>query len=634
MLEGWLDWLGDWNPQLLRELRGRLKPRNILLAVGASLMGQLFLILLAWQRFENFIGAVEQDSPYCQASSPALHQLIALKQRNTVLNEQLNQAYAVGQPDPAKLDALSVQMTQVQDQISQLTAFCPRESINTAFWWTEHYPHWFVALTLISLVILLVGGVYLLINNLEQEEKKGTLTFLRLCPQSTGQLMIGKLLGVPVLLYLGLACALPLHLGLAQLSGIPLGVLLLFYGVCIGGCGFFLTGGILVGLLSQTFHQVGFKGFQPIGGAFGMAIALSFMFSSLMDYQPESSAMMIFHLLNPFAWCHALMPEAFSLFNSTSPWFDPAIAVDTPQTFLRMLHFYRLPIGSNPLLLALFLLTNALFWTKWLGRMIERCFRNPNGSLLNKRQWYGLMLSFQIVFLGLVLVPTGVFEGDLYLDDLFWTFFLLIFMNTFFLVWAILTLTPRRQTAIDWARYHHQNRESRLVEWLEGEKSPALGAIALLLLIAVVFFLPWLWLMWPHISLVATPNVAPKLLVVVAGVAFYALWLLIYASITQHIFLYRLKQPHLWAFVINSSILFFPPLLLSILGGGNYWYDNQGIWQFSSLPWVYLDSASSLTIGLSLLTHTLIAAVLAKVSLSRIRQLGESTTQTLLTRAG
>ncbi|WP_017303450.1 ABC transporter permease [Spirulina subsalsa] len=632
MLEGWLDWLGDRNPQLFRELKGRLKPRNILLAVGASLMGQLLLVLLAWQRFENFIHNVQQDSAYCQASSPALHQLIDLNRQNQILTEKLNQAYGIMEADQATINALSAQLGEVQEQIQQLAAPCPPESINTVLWWVDQTPSYFATLTLISLVILLVGGVYLLIQNLEQEEKKGTLTFLRLCPQSTPQLMLGKLLGVPIVLYFALACALPLHVGLAQLSGIPLGVLLLFYGVCIAGCGFFLTGGILVGLLTQTLQQVGFKGFQAIGGAFGMAIALSSLFGALMDYQPEPSAMMIFHLLNPFAWCHALMPQAFSFFNSTSSWFDPTLSGDTPQTFLRMLHFYRLPIGSNPLLLALFLIANALFWRKWLGGMIERCFRNPNGSLLSKRQWYGLMLSFQIIFLGLVLVPRGVSEGDLYLDDLFWTFFLLILINTFLLVWAILTLTPRRQTAIDWARYHHQKSNTGLVEWLEGEKSPALGAIALLLLIAAIFFLPWLWLMSHHISLVANPNVAPKLLVLVAGVAFYGLWLLIYASITQHIFLFSFKQPHLWAFVVNSSIFFFPPLLLTILESQNNWSDNRGIWQFSSLPWVYLDSASPLTLGLSLLTHTLIAAVLAQVSLSRIRYLGKSTTQTLLNR--
>ncbi len=39
----WLDPLGDWNPQLLRELKGRLKPRNVILAVALSILGQFLL---------------------------------------------------------------------------------------------------------------------------------------------------------------------------------------------------------------------------------------------------------------------------------------------------------------------------------------------------------------------------------------------------------------------------------------------------------------------------------------------------------------------------------------------------------------------------------------------------------------
>ena len=41
----WLDPLGDWNPQLLRELKGRLKPRNLILAGVLSLLGQFLLFM-------------------------------------------------------------------------------------------------------------------------------------------------------------------------------------------------------------------------------------------------------------------------------------------------------------------------------------------------------------------------------------------------------------------------------------------------------------------------------------------------------------------------------------------------------------------------------------------------------------
>src|SRR3712207_6742985 len=40
-----IDKLGDWNPQLFRELKGRLKGFNVAIAVTMSLLGQLALFL-------------------------------------------------------------------------------------------------------------------------------------------------------------------------------------------------------------------------------------------------------------------------------------------------------------------------------------------------------------------------------------------------------------------------------------------------------------------------------------------------------------------------------------------------------------------------------------------------------------
>jgi hypothetical protein len=37
--------VGERNPQLFREIKGRLKPRNILIAVTLSLLGQLLVLM-------------------------------------------------------------------------------------------------------------------------------------------------------------------------------------------------------------------------------------------------------------------------------------------------------------------------------------------------------------------------------------------------------------------------------------------------------------------------------------------------------------------------------------------------------------------------------------------------------------
>jgi hypothetical protein len=43
----WIDRIGEWNPQLLREVKGRLKGRNIAIALTISLVGQ-FLLFFSW----------------------------------------------------------------------------------------------------------------------------------------------------------------------------------------------------------------------------------------------------------------------------------------------------------------------------------------------------------------------------------------------------------------------------------------------------------------------------------------------------------------------------------------------------------------------------------------------------------
>lgn len=45
MMLNFIDRVGEWNPQLFRELKGRLKPVNVLLAVISSLLLQLVVFL-------------------------------------------------------------------------------------------------------------------------------------------------------------------------------------------------------------------------------------------------------------------------------------------------------------------------------------------------------------------------------------------------------------------------------------------------------------------------------------------------------------------------------------------------------------------------------------------------------------
>ena len=48
MVSTWLTQLGDWNPQLLREVNGRLQRRNVLVTTAVSLVTQLFIAGQYW----------------------------------------------------------------------------------------------------------------------------------------------------------------------------------------------------------------------------------------------------------------------------------------------------------------------------------------------------------------------------------------------------------------------------------------------------------------------------------------------------------------------------------------------------------------------------------------------------------
>ena len=81
----WLERLGDWNPQLMRELKGRLKPRNLLIASVISLVGQFFLFLVAQTQLP--IGAGEGHR-YCTAN--AVNHILPYCVRDTLGNLVVN----------------------------------------------------------------------------------------------------------------------------------------------------------------------------------------------------------------------------------------------------------------------------------------------------------------------------------------------------------------------------------------------------------------------------------------------------------------------------------------------------------------------------------------------------------------
>ena len=152
----WWVWIveaiGDWNPQLLRELKSRVNWRNSIVT-GLLSIG-LQASFLAYRSTLLPIDRVTDDTVYPQYCQIDLAFRCA--------------ADALGNP-----------------------------IIDWAQWWAH------VAMgSGLIFVLMATVGAYFVAGSFRQERELGTLDFLRLVPRSSATVLVGKLLGVPVLVYL------------------------------------------------------------------------------------------------------------------------------------------------------------------------------------------------------------------------------------------------------------------------------------------------------------------------------------------------------------------------------------------------------------------------------------------------
>ncbi|MBW4554214.1 MAG: ABC transporter permease [Aphanocapsa sp. GSE-SYN-MK-11-07L] len=290
----WIDQLGDWNPQLLRELRGRLKPRSVIAAIALSAIGQLLLFLI--------------------------------------------------------IDKL------------------PNQSKWLNIWRSFTYGLPF---------LLLILGSYLIVSDLTHEENRGTLNFIRLSPRPAWQILLGKILGVPTLLYLAIVLAIPLHLIAAVAAGLPSELTLSFYLLLLASCILCYSAAMLYSLIAVP--KPGAASWQFTAGISFVAIAFSLGFVIAFYFWSFTVA---WRSLDNF-------PEIFGY----------SLA---DQRF-----WFYLDISQNFWLAHAFTLINLAIGTALIWRVLLRYFRQPRSSVLSKKQASELpdcSLS-RSVFLGLLALP-------------------------------------------------------------------------------------------------------------------------------------------------------------------------------------------------------------------------------------
>ncbi|MDJ0706679.1 MAG: hypothetical protein QNJ46_25695 [Leptolyngbyaceae cyanobacterium MO_188.B28] len=552
-----LDRLGNWNPQLLRELKGRLKPRNVAIAIALSLVSQLLIFTNAWLALPGDATPREITqhtyitNPYCTGSSQYSSYPKCLLIPNThhyEINWQL---------------------------------------------WNEDL---FIRLSVILTFALLVIGSYLLISNLNKEQRLGTLNFLRLSPRSAVNILGGHLIGAPILVYLAIALAVPLQINAALAAGLGIPELIGFFS--------------LAGITSLTIFSIallfGLISFDLGGGqawlASGLILGLEVAATQIGFHSPlEVTALNWLGVFSPITGLRYLIPR---LDNSS----------EAP------LYFFQDSLDFSSF--SLIARSNALLFLVWTWQALRRKFHNPTVPLINRQDSYLSTLCFQGIILGFTL-QTVQFGG--YWTAKHWTesaFTTVTFLNLGLFLILIIALSPNWQALRDWSRFRQKSEANSAHEGLFndlilGDKSPPLVAFSLNLAIAAGCLTLWI---------ILSPITAKTL----------ALWtilscnnlLMVYACLIQVIMLTRLKRRGLWAAAAIVVSFVLPMFMLAI----SYEVPKFGLFAPILSPWFTLFEGTPFARPnlFSVLIQWGMIVVLTVLSTRQLHRLGKSASQTVL----
>ena len=498
-----LNQLGEWNPQLFRELKGHIKPRNLFLTVFSSLACQFIIV-----------------APF--------------------------------------------------------------------FDWQTQWQYMFRTLNWIVPFFLLIGGVHLLISDLDKESRRGTLNFIRLSPQSTQSILLGKMLGVPALLYLAIALAIPLHMVSALGAGLPLGWLLGIYALWGVGCCLFYC------------------------AAFYYTLVLT------AQSDPKSVAW-----VGSFLACFLGLPY-ISIIDFSFDWYKSNLELGN-------WHWFLLPLDLQPQLMFVWVMITLSVATYWIWQAANRLFTNPTATHLSKRQSYWLVASSQVWLLGFVIPQFNSVPSN---SQVFIGTAVLFFLNPIGFLVLNGALSPRRQALLDWARYRHKSSSTRKgffnfslrQDLIGGEKSPAIVAIAINFLISVAIWIPWIILVLGQVE----SKESFTSLVALLGLLLTMNVILIYAAISQVMLFMNQWQRVLWI-VGTVGVLVAVPLAISATLGITLLH-MPFVWLLSPLPILALTNASATTIVLGLLAQFSILGLLTRQLTRQLRHAGESDSKALFTK--
>lgn len=521
-----LDQIGDFNPQLFRELKGNLKNRNLIL----TLIITLTLQVLIFSMFSE-----QNCSQYDYLNNTCL---------KTV--------------------------------------------------WEVQWKYVFRCLNYIIPFIAYLGGVYQIISDLSKEQSRGTLNFIRLTPQSSYNILLGKILGVPTLIYLGILLTIPLHFVTGINSQISIFWLLGMYSLWIAGGLFFAVLSVFYTLLitSKSNSTVSNNTITGLGCLIPFMFGLSY--AQMIDFSHE-----LYH------------PELYYQNYSYQPdlsWFT----------------WFLLPLGNIPHLAYLWLIISILTLTYWFWEAVNRNFNNPNNTPLSKIQGYGLMISFQLWLLGFV-IPS--YQGGIKTDHFsLGVMFIFVIIPICYLI-LMASITPQRQNLLDWARYRHKMNQNQplLQDLLIGEKSPAFVAIALNVLISLIIWISWIVLIPKQEGFnLEQFTISEILLALILTISMG----LIYALIIQHCLFTKTNKREALTAIIMGIVIITPLALAGFFALKSQYFSL--IWTLSPLPFLAFIKGGIGTFITGFLIQIGLLSWLTSSLVKKLKTAGESETKSIL----
>jgi hypothetical protein len=555
-----IDNISNWNGQLYRELKGKLNPRNLSITVIISLFTQGFIYLIY------------------RSSLPAVPDVI--------------NRYCIGQVPQ-----------HLYDTYYRETNFCIKNALGTInINWPLWYLDIFVCLGILAIFLLTIAGSYLLIGDLSKEEDRGTLNFIRLSPQTAKDFFIGKILGVPILIYLVILLGLPFHLFAGLKAQIPLILIISFYAVLMASCVFFYSSSLLYSLIFTEL--VGFKIW------FGSGILLLGIYLLCIVTMSSNSLAQ-----NSLDWSVMFYPGTVLSYLIHSTNLGDETVKYIKYSMFDNLSWFGFNIWRNPVSGIGFILVNYLVGIYWVGIGLSRRFYNPDARILTKKQSYFLTTIMTLMLLGFSL------QSNNYSQNFFGSLSLLFGLNFVICLGLMVILTPQRQTLIDWSRYRHQTsakRRNLSTQLIWNDDAPSSLTIVINWLIISIICLP-------AILLITEDKYRFALLL---GLILQLSLLILLTTVTQILLMLKTKKRNLFA-LSSLTVMVFLPLLTAMIFRIEP-NENPLVWLFSFLPMISLEYLPFNSLLFSFFSQIGAIAFLNFYLTKKIQQLGESTTKALL----